>query len=863
MTENTERFEEQVERMAEIFERYSDTYVEYFEDLKKLKKGTKEYNEAQDRLWKNLKRSLNDFEKQVRKGTASFDDHLKQLEKLDDAIENTTDAEIRKGLEANRAAIAEKARAQSLNENVKEATTKIAKTTISATGNFVKGLQSNASATELASGLFTSAIDVAGSATSAAGKVLTDLGAVGVMLPGPLKRLGGAALIAGGALQFFGEALSPLAKFAISILSAEVEKTIKAFNTITSTGIGFADGMTGMRNAARDAGLTVNQFSEVIKNNQLDLARTGLGMAEAAATVGRVSRTFTTFDKNGKIVSNELLNLGYSFQEQAGLVAETMADMRRGGLLARASDAEIRQQTKEYAENLRVISGITGEDAKKRMQDARTAMANTAVQQKILEMQKTNPDAYRKLQAQLATMPAEMQKMYLQKLTLGTVVDPVSAVLMARVPELESSLTSMQGVLEDGTKNAKDATDDAARQRGLITKGLERAMPDLAIMGRAQMAGVTGIVSDTAGVAGSIYDQLAGTTEETGKRIRDGVTAQMSATDELTTGVNAAAVAAQNLAVDLETILTPAVGNYAKATAELLSYIEKAVNESGIGGRRIVGGSGAENAAEIDYGKSKMMSQIREDNPAFAMAPYDFSPSGERIEQFAKTRDARYLANLTKQRENLQQRLDAAKKENKFMVPALEANLAKKDKEIQELQEKMKRLSPQSGLPVVSDGKIKLSRIKTQSGSEANVDTSVAARFQGFINDLEASGYKIKDIQGFNDRNIAGSGIKSQHAYGRAIDINPSANPMGNKLVTDMPSNITRLAEKWGIGWGGDWSGKKDPMHFSADPREGGREMSLEETNRLLAEQNKTLGKIADTMADGNRDRKKIIENTR
>lgn len=158
----------------------------------------------------------------------------------------------------------------------------------------------------------------------------------------------------------------------------------------------------------------------------------------------------------------------------------------------------------------------------------------------------------------------------------------------------------------------------------------------------------------------------------------------------------------------------------------------------------------------------------------------------------------------------------------------------------------------------------KLTTVKTRSGQEAKVDESVQKQFQGFINDLEAAGYKIKDLQGFNDRNIAGTGTKSQHAYGRAIDVNPTANPeLASKLVTDMPSNVSEIAKKWGLGWGGDWSGKKDPMHFSAEPREGGRELSMEETNRLLAEQNKKLDRLADTMADGNRDRKKIIENTR
>jgi len=60
------------------------------------------------------------------------------------------------------------------------------------------------------------------------------------------------------------------------------------------------------------------------------------------------------------------------------------------------------------------------------------------------------------------------------------------------------------------------------------------------------------------------------------------------------------------------------------------------------------------------------------------------------------------------------------------------------------------------------------------------------------------------------------------HPYGASIDINPGKNPYGSKLVTDMPSNISEIAAKHGLGWGGNWSSVKDAMHFSAMSREGG-----------------------------------------
>ena len=118
--------------------------------------------------------------------------------------------------------------------------------------------------------------------------------------------------------------------------------------------------------------------------------------------------------------------------------------------------------------------------------------------------------------------------------------------------------------------------------------------------------------------------------------------------------------------------------------------------------------------------------------------------------------------------------------------------------------------------------KPELSSIKTMSGKSVQVAKQYADRFQGFINDLEAGGYKINDIGGYANRmNVNNPSVPSMHAYGAAIDINPSDNP-NNSTTTNLPPETAELASKWGLGWGMNWRSVKDPMHFSAAPKEGG-----------------------------------------
>lgn len=126
---------------------------------------------------------------------------------------------------------------------------------------------------------------------------------------------------------------------------------------------------------------------------------------------------------------------------------------------------------------------------------------------------------------------------------------------------------------------------------------------------------------------------------------------------------------------------------------------------------------------------------------------------------------------------------------------------------------------------------IKLTTLTTQSGKSFQVASIVANQFKGFITDLEATGYKIDVIGGWRPAGTGGGTGPADadydknryaHPYGASIDINPTKNPYGKALVTDMPDNIGEIAAKHGLGWGGAWSSVKDAMHFSAMKREGG-----------------------------------------
>lgn len=111
--------------------------------------------------------------------------------------------------------------------------------------------------------------------------------------------------------------------------------------------------------------------------------------------------------------------------------------------------------------------------------------------------------------------------------------------------------------------------------------------------------------------------------------------------------------------------------------------------------------------------------------------------------------------------------------------------------------------------------------ITLNCGVRLHVRREVAHLFKGFFDELEqTTGYSLADQGqpddwGYNNRDIRGRpGVKSNHAWGLAVDANAEENPMRDALVTNMPPETAALAAKWGLRWGASYTGRKDAMHF-------------------------------------------------
>lgn len=101
-------------------------------------------------------------------------------------------------------------------------------------------------------------------------------------------------------------------------------------------------------------------------------------------------------------------------------------------------------------------------------------------------------------------------------------------------------------------------------------------------------------------------------------------------------------------------------------------------------------------------------------------------------------------------------------------------------------------------------------------GVALSVRSELAPVIEWLVNQTTAQGYALRhgECWGFANRAIRGTNRPSNHSWGLAVDLNAPANPMSAQLITDMPSSMVALWKSKQFRWGGEYSGRKDAMHY-------------------------------------------------
>ena len=597
---NVERLNDRLEILIGTMEKFIGTVTGETKRFSQLKDPI-ERNKV---ILKSLRQAFKDIDDDLKKGRKSFKDLGPTIRAIDDELLDLKAGMQKNVLEQKRNELATKY----LTAEYKKAGMQMSKITadifvggIIKTGKgIVDGLQGTGSGMQLAAGMMEGIVDVGSSTLVAGSKIASEIGMLGATFAktGRGKLIGAGISVLAEGFGYVTEKASELAKFGIQVLAKEVDKTINSFHTISSTGAAFADGMTGMRIAANSAGLTLEAFSNVVKNNQLAFYQTGLGMGEAAKRIGGISKELR-FGAASELGA-QLQNLGYGFEEQAAIVAQYTANLNASGALRGKSDIELATLSAAYAKDLRKLQAVTGEDAQKVADEARI----TQMQGDILA--RLNPEEGQRFQAALRALPKEAQKGFLEFVSSGgtAIADGATNMMINQSPKFEALIKDAYRGVYDASKDATQIQEETLRQRALVGEELRerlRAEGDQIGMANRLLGGMGGIGQGFVELRNGLI--LATQTNEANtEQTLKTVDAAAKTKDAFTNIVTQAEATANALKVSFETKLTGpdgAITKFAKVANEMLEGLEKAMRNAGFDVKETGGGS----ESSIDIGK--------------------------------------------------------------------------------------------------------------------------------------------------------------------------------------------------------------------------------------------------------------------
>lgn len=206
-------------------------------------------------------------------------------------------------------------------------------------------------------------------------------------------------------------------------VAAAAERVFSEFQQISQVGANFSGDINGMINAASSAGLTLEDYTQVVKNNSQSLALLG-GSVDAGAK--RLTQLGSAIRKSE--LGNELARLGFSTVDINEGFATYAGQLARTGRLEGMSNQQLILQTGQYLKNLDALSKLTGEskEALQQQQDALMADAQFRVMRRKLDV-----EGQQELDAFIKTVPEAHRAGLKEILATGTATTEAGEAVMA------------------------------------------------------------------------------------------------------------------------------------------------------------------------------------------------------------------------------------------------------------------------------------------------------------------------------------------------------------------------------------------------------------------------------------------------
>lgn len=160
------------------------------------------------------------------------------------------------------------------------------------------------------------------------------------------------------------------------------ESGVESWRSLSSAGAGFNNSILEMQNTAARSRLTLDQFANIVQQNSDNFAAMG----------GTVTRGADLFAKTSSQMfegpfGQQLLAMGYSFEEINEMLADNMAVNRRKNMEDEAVRQKVVANTTLLATEMDKVAKLTGQDRKEMEKEMQARMRKGQVEAKIRQLE--------------------------------------------------------------------------------------------------------------------------------------------------------------------------------------------------------------------------------------------------------------------------------------------------------------------------------------------------------------------------------------------------------------------------------------------------------------------------------------------
>lgn len=294
------------------------------------------------------------------------------------------------------------------------------------------------------------------------------------------RGVGAALATATPKITDFTDALNglPLVGPIFSALGRAVQVQVDAFRQLTSSGADLGGSLTEVRESAAKAGLSLDDYVNVITQNAESFARLSGNVATGAKVFREISGTIQ------KNFGPQLANLGFTIGEVSEFTAGYLEIQTRLGRAQRMTQTQLINGSQEYLLELDQLSRITGMSRKEAQEAMKQQLADKRVRTVMAGMDDKTRKEYQKTLAALEKERPELADMFKEIVATGGVpfTEAGKAIALAN-PEFLKAAAAFK--TNQGNFNALSATvRQGANTFDAMDQGFKDTAAILSVTGR-------------------------------------------------------------------------------------------------------------------------------------------------------------------------------------------------------------------------------------------------------------------------------------------------------------------------------------------------------------------------------------------